>query len=339
MRSALKSLMMSPAPNYARAAANTLDGAAPGFIIDGKGRNYLGSGAAALSSLLTCTNASTVRTSVLSGQIVTWAANTVRFDDSTGTYRMLFEGARTNLVLNSAALVTQNVTTTAVAYVLSVYGTGSVAWSGTATGSLAGTGAANRVQSTFTPSAGTLTLTVTGSVTSAQFELGTIATSYIPTAGSTVTVTADQMQLTSSAAAVLTGVGACVAWRGYVPAAVAGWVMMSAQAGTPMIYPDNTTPTKLTAYGLVNPTFFGGGSLPGAEGICYGWGAAGGYAAANGEVPVSCVARAATLTAIYIGGAAGLAARQVIYLDQLVGWATADRPTSAAVQAQARAAT
>ncbi|MEI8104091.1 MAG: chitobiase/beta-hexosaminidase C-terminal domain-containing protein, partial [Candidatus Moraniibacteriota bacterium] len=102
-------------------------------------------------------------------------------------YGYVAEGSRTNLVLNSGTLVTQNVTVTAQAYTLSFYGTGSVALSGTYTGNLSGTGANNRVSLTFTPTAGTLTLTVTGMATSAQLEAGAFASSYIPTVASTVT--------------------------------------------------------------------------------------------------------------------------------------------------------
>jgi hypothetical protein len=104
---------------------------------------------------------------------------------------VLIEETRTNLLLNSAALSTQSVTTTAVATTLSFYGTGTVTKSGTATGALVGTGAAQRVSQTFTPTAGSLTLTVTGSVTNAQLEAGTFATSYIPTAGASAQRIAD----------------------------------------------------------------------------------------------------------------------------------------------------
>jgi hypothetical protein len=71
--------------------------------------------------------------------------------------------ARTNLLLNSGTLSTQNVTVSAVQYVLSFTGTGTVTLSGASTaGPLVGTGTGenNRVQLVFTPSAGTLTCTV-----------------------------------------------------------------------------------------------------------------------------------------------------------------------------------
>lgn len=82
--------------------------------------------------------------------------------------------ARYNQLLNSATLSTQSVTTVAAQYTLSFTGTGSVALSGTATGTLTGTGANNRVSLSFTPTTGTLKLTVTGSVTLAMLAIGTL---------------------------------------------------------------------------------------------------------------------------------------------------------------------
>lgn len=85
-----------------------------------------------------------------------------------------FEGARRveNLLANSTTLSSQGVSVVSgTVYTLSFYGTGSVVLSGGYSGSISGTGALNRVQSTFTAtSTGTLTITVTGSVTSAQLE-------------------------------------------------------------------------------------------------------------------------------------------------------------------------
>lgn len=110
---------------------------------------------------------------------------------------MRFESeARTNLLLNTATLSTQSVTVTAAAHTLSFYGTGTVTLSGASTaGPLVGTGANDRVELTFTPTAGSLTLTVSGSVTMAQLEVGTTASSYIPTFGSTVTRAAETISL------------------------------------------------------------------------------------------------------------------------------------------------
>lgn len=98
----------------------------------------------------------------------------------------LIEPEATNLLLNSGPLSTQDVTVTAEPHTLHFTGTGTVTLSGASTaGPLVGTGTGedNRVSVTFTPTAGTLTLTVSGTVSNAQMETGYNATSYIPTAG------------------------------------------------------------------------------------------------------------------------------------------------------------
>lgn len=106
----------------------------------------------------------------------------------------LIEPAATNILLNSATLSTQSVTVTATAYTLSFYGTGTVTLSGASTsGPLVGAGANNRVTLTFTPSAGSLTLTVSGTVSNAQLETGSVATSPIITTGTAVTRAGDNI--------------------------------------------------------------------------------------------------------------------------------------------------
>lgn len=128
------------------------------------------------------------------------SGTTLRTDhDENGTpLGLLIEEARTNLFLNSRAPVTQNVTVTAAAHTLSFIGTGSITYSGAASGTLNGTGANTRVSATFTPSAGTLTLTVSGSLDFVQIELGPVASSPIVTAGSTVTRAADNIRIDST---------------------------------------------------------------------------------------------------------------------------------------------
>lgn len=118
-------------------------------------------------------------------------ANRVRIDYSNGKPCFLIEPQRTNLVYPSNIATTQVRTVTAVQHTLSFYGNGTVTLSGAFSGSLVGTGANNRVSLTFTPTAGNLTLTVSGTVTDWQLEVGSNATSYIPTVTGSVTRNGD----------------------------------------------------------------------------------------------------------------------------------------------------
>jgi len=95
------------------------------------------------------------------------------------TYGVEPKGGRRNLLLATDTLATQSLTVTAVAHTLAFTGTGTVTLSGASiAGPLIGTGAGNRVSLTFTPTAASLTLTVVGSVTLGQLELGSTATAY-----------------------------------------------------------------------------------------------------------------------------------------------------------------
>lgn len=130
-----------------------------------------------------------------SGVIQTATTNTPRFDHNPSTGEslgLLIEEQRTNLLLNSATLSTQSVTVTNVAHTLSFYGTGTIVLSGTHSATVNGTGAfPTRAILTFTPTAGTLALTVSGTVQYAQLSVGSFATSWIPTTGTSATRAAD----------------------------------------------------------------------------------------------------------------------------------------------------
>lgn len=114
---------------------------------------------------------------------------------------LLIEEGRTNLLVNStidgANLATQNITTTEATRTLSFYGSGTVTLSGTATATIVGLGAyPTRTTYTYTPTAGTLTVTVSGTVQYANDELGSFATSFMPTAGTSFSRVADNASMT-----------------------------------------------------------------------------------------------------------------------------------------------
>jgi len=138
--------------------------------------------------------------------------------DGIAAHALLVEESSTNLYLNSAALATQNVTTSATTYTASFWGTGTITFSGTYSGSLVGTGAADRVQKTFTATAGTLTSTVSGTVTNAQIGALPYATSYIPTTTAAVTRAAEYATQATSGV-IAAAQGTVMAW-GYVDTAI-----------------------------------------------------------------------------------------------------------------------
>ena len=160
-----------------------------------------------LDPRITFTRGSTGTRINASGNIESIASGVPRFTYNPSTLAplgLLVETQKTNLLLNSQIngtnLSTQNVTVAAVAYVLSFYGTGTITLTGASTaGPLVGGGAyPTRSILRFTPTAGTLTVTVSGTVQYAQLEASSAnilgrgrATSFIPTGGAAVTRSPD----------------------------------------------------------------------------------------------------------------------------------------------------
>lgn len=175
-------------------------GVIPGAIFDtnfATGTYYSNTGNTTAAAILTCTRAQTTNSTNLLPNAVAgasfdqFAANVLRIGVS-GPKGLLYEQLGTptvNNLLNSTAPVTQTTASLGTGtYTLWVNGTGSATSSaGTATG--AGFGAAiNGTSNTFTVSvAGTVVVTVAGSLNAFQLESGGIGTSLIITAGTTVT--------------------------------------------------------------------------------------------------------------------------------------------------------
>jgi len=188
-------------------AFTALSGEPDGFVLDplddvvlvrnsaDSAKNFCGSLAQALTAgALAYTSPSTKYVRSSGGILVPGTAPRCHYAQDGTPVGILVEPQRTNLLLGSEAPTTQNVTVTATPYTLSFYGTGTVTLSGASTaGPLVGTGASNKVTLTFTPSAGTLTLTVSGTVAFANLEAGKWGTSFIKTEGSSVTRNADAL--------------------------------------------------------------------------------------------------------------------------------------------------
>ena len=128
-------------------------------------------------------------------------ADAPRFDHDPVTQvplGLLIEGAATNLYIGSdAPPSSRNITMAAQQYTLSFWGAGTMTLSGVgagaAAGAVVGLGANVRTALTFMAGAGNLSLARSGAVTKAQLEVGTRATSYIPTTSVPATRSADAL--------------------------------------------------------------------------------------------------------------------------------------------------
>lgn len=148
-----------------------------------------------LGSGLTLTRASNASYISSSGVLTTASNNIPRFDfdAATGAFKgLLIEEQRTNFLLNSASPASQSVSLSTGTYTLWLTGTGSCACAaGTATGTGFGTATSGSPCVFTLTGAGSVTFTVSGTVTVFQCENGGFATSFITTTAAAATRSAD----------------------------------------------------------------------------------------------------------------------------------------------------
>lgn len=164
-------------------------------LLGGSGIRLVSPGA--ISPLFAVTRAGAVGSDITyldAGAANSFAANTPRFRRSTG--RLLIEEARTNAFLNSDAPATQSPTLGTGNFCLWLFGAGSAT---VAAGTATGTGFGVATQGSpvvFNLSVGgTVSVTIAGGPTRVQLENGDGPTSYIATAGATVTRNADVISM------------------------------------------------------------------------------------------------------------------------------------------------
>ena len=289
---------------------------------------------------LTFTRASTTTYIDVNGVMQTAAVDAPRFDYTNGVRQQLVEGASTNLFLNSATGVTQNITSTAQSYTLSFYGTGSIAISGSATGTLNGTGANNRVSLTVTAIVGLLVLTVTGSTTLVQVEALPFATSYIPTTSSAVTRAGDIPRLGPKLEALIQRAGGgTIVWKGRVEGLTpSGTAMRLVGGALSSAFPGVEASGSISAWNNVTVINTGVVSVTSSFGAGFSWATNYRGVSANSSVVVSSTGLIGPdLSKIWLGsdGASGGGNPMYGWVDQLIIYPF--RATDAEVQRLASA--
>lgn len=140
------------------------------------------------SGLVSTYTRNSTATYIENGLVKTAGSGVPRFQNG----RYLCELAATNRFLQSGAPATQVITVVSgTVYTVQCYGSGSITLSGAGTGSVV-----EGTPKTFTASSTSLTCTVSGSLSRAQVETGTKATSYIPTTTAPMDRVADSLHYT-----------------------------------------------------------------------------------------------------------------------------------------------
>lgn len=238
----------------------------PSVSVDFENGKY-GGGCNPIANCVTVTRASAVATDLtyfdLAGaSFTTYAANTPRIKAGWG---LLKEDNRTNFLLNSGVPATQ--TTGALANTLSWLwvngppGSSAALSNGTATGCV-GT-ATQGFPVSFTPTAGTCTVTVSGSLNQFQLEQGAASpTSYIATAGATVARGTESIATAGNLATVL---GAKQGFEVISTLGIQTGVLLNRNSGSTAIFAQVITSNGIRAFS--NAAITAGPNITGLAGI------------------------------------------------------------------------
>ncbi len=221
------------------------------------------------------------------------AVDAPRFDYRNSVRQLLLEGPATNLFLNAHAPATQTVTVASgTQYTVSCRGSGSLALSGAGSGTV--------IQSapvTVTASSTALTLTVTGSLSRAQVETGSFASSFIQTTGTAASRSADSCRFSPAAEALLQRAAATIGVQaqgnhgtfGRFVGIGTGEELLRLNSGQTALLMGNNL--AIASVSVPLPAF----------GLCAGWNGVGRVAAYNGGPVASDAVGAATAGQIFLG--------------------------------------
>ena len=215
----------------------------------------------------------------------------------------LVEAGATNLYLNSQAPAPQTITVAnATQYTISFYGTGSIAYSGAATGTLSGTGA--NVLSSVTITSATTSLVMAapvGSVTNVQVETGAAATSRIITGASTASRSPDVAQATGKLLATMSAANASIMVETQNVANTPGRILGS-NANTWGLYYASASSVGVVGNGPSISSAFPTGTWSNPQRVGIAWNVAGTSMSASGASPTVSGTTTQGLYFQFIGG-------------------------------------